>query len=59
MTTLYLLHKTNEKCGLKKYQSSVKILTNNKILSNEEFIMKCKETFLIYGYKHGKVYKKK
>jgi hypothetical protein len=45
MTTLCLLHRTNEKCGLKKYQSSVKILKNNKTLSNEEFISEVQGNF--------------
>ncbi len=45
MTTLYLLHRTNEKCGLKKYQSSVKIFLNDKTLSNEEFISEVQRKF--------------
>jgi hypothetical protein len=40
MTTIYLSHRKNEKCGLQKIcQSSVKIKINNKKSSNEEFII--------------------
>jgi hypothetical protein len=38
MTTLRLSQRKNEKCELKKCQSSVKINNNKKTSSNEKFI---------------------
>jgi len=52
MTTIYLSHRKNEKCGLQKIcQSSVKIKINNKKSSNEEFIIEMHWKFTyIYIY---------
>ncbi len=49
MIIICLSERKNEKCGLQKiFQSSVKIKNNNKMSSNEKFIIEMHGNFPIY-----------